>query len=227
MLEVKFYVDSNVLIITMRHLLILIGILLPSILMAQSMKPKGSFQTHVGLPVNLRNESFKGFMQGLVTVSTHYQYSLKSGLGFGIGASYHYFDINEFKAPEPAVGGMHSPNAWLKLGYEKVHTRNFGTDLGLRLGYSYTLFRSDLLQEQAMNPKVVPNLFIEPTGSIIMFGEDLTSFKFTVGYQIQGTGFEPSFLGMDTDGGYDPSRFSNKIQSLTFSFGYVHYFRMH
>jgi hypothetical protein len=190
-------------------------------------RPKGSFQVHVGIPVNLTNESFKGFMQGLVTTSAHYQYTLRGGLSFAGGVSYQYFTINQFKTPQKATGGMNSPTAWGSIGHEKLHSSAFGTDVGLKGGYSHVLFASDLLEAEGTRFNEVPSLFFEPTASIIMFGEDMAAFKFTVGCVIQDLGFRPEYMGMTTNGGYDPANFSKMTTSLNFSFGYVHYFRMH
>lgn len=194
---------------------------------SQGMKPKGSFQVHVGLPLAGANEPFEDLMQGLVSGSFHYQYTLENGLSFGTGLGYHYFTVNQFKASEDIAGGMHSPIGFGYLGYEKIHSRVFGTDFGIRAGYSQVLFKTDLLEAAGQSPHIIQAGYIEPKGSIILFGEDLAAFKFSLGYIFQGFGFRPQYIGLSSNSDYNTSRYNNIMRGMNISFAYIHYFRMH
>ena len=88
----------------------------PTILVAQNIKPKGSFQVHIGLPVNIANEPFKGFMQGLVIGSAHYQLTT-SGKRLVLCCRNRlptFWQADGFKAPAPATGG-NAFTSWLRL----------------------------------------------------------------------------------------------------------------
>ncbi|MFM2038767.1 MAG: hypothetical protein RL432_1706, partial [Bacteroidota bacterium] len=52
-----------------------------------------SFVIELGLPNGFINAPFKNIMQGLVYVSPMYQYTLKSGISFGAGVHYSYFNV--------------------------------------------------------------------------------------------------------------------------------------
>ena len=50
--------------------------------MAQGMEIDDSFTFEIGLPNSFVNKPFKDFMQGLVSVSPYYQYTLEKGFAF-------------------------------------------------------------------------------------------------------------------------------------------------
>ena len=51
-------------------------------IMAQGMEIDDSFTFEIGLPNSFVNKPFKDFMQGLVSVSPSYQYTLERGFAF-------------------------------------------------------------------------------------------------------------------------------------------------
>ena len=61
---------------------------------AQDMEIDDSFVFELGLPNGFVNAPFKNIMQGVVYVSPMYQYTLRSGLMFGAGVHYSYFNIS-------------------------------------------------------------------------------------------------------------------------------------
>ena len=64
---------------------------------AQKIDPDDSFTFELCLPNSFVNKPYKTIMQGLVSASPYYQYTLKSGISFGAGVHYSYFAINEFR----------------------------------------------------------------------------------------------------------------------------------
>ena len=78
-------------------LLILVFTVFHSFTEAQDMEIDDSFVFELGLPNGFVNAPFKNIMQGVVYVSPMYQYTLKSGILFGAGVHYSYFNINQFR----------------------------------------------------------------------------------------------------------------------------------
>jgi hypothetical protein len=192
---------------------------------AQNIVPRSSFQVNIGLPVNSGNKSFKGIMQGLVNGSSHFQYTLENSLCFGVGINYTYFTLNEFKVKEKIKGGLQMGSLFLKVGQEKFHTSNFGTDIGLKAGYNFSIFNSDSLSSQGNSNQVSRNLYIEPQFGLMLTMDENTTIKLAVGYVIQNFGFRPSDMGLASNNGFDPSNFNKPTQYLTIGFGYTHYFK--
>ena len=172
----------------------------------------------------MSNKPFNDFMQGLVGVSTYGQYSFPFHLNVGAGVRYSYFTINEFKVPSPVFGGVHSGTAFLKVGYDKFHNDRFATDFGLKLGYSHTFFDTDLNKAAGMNPVDVGSNFAEFTTAFILTANEGSSYRWIIGYGMQGFGFSPQQIGLQTNGGYDPANFKRITTYLVVGFGYTYYF---
>lgn len=192
---------------------------------AQSITPRASYHVNVGLPVNLTNESFKGIMQGLINVSTHYQYTMENTFCIGAGINFTYFSLNEFKISEPVSGGVFMPSAFLKLGQEKFHSQNFGTDVGLKMGYTMNYFKSDSIMALDGAPRELGCLYVEPNVGLMLLMDESTTIKLAIGYVIQNFGFRPTLMGLKSDGAYSPNGFDRITQYLTIGFGYTHYFK--
>jgi len=207
------------------YIFLLVFILIPKDFQAQSIDPRSSFHVNIGLPVNTRNESFKGIMQGLINASTHYQYTLKSSLCFGFGVNYTYFTLNEFKINEKIKGGVQMGSLFAKVGQEKFHSSNFGTDYGLKFGYTYAIFNSDSLTSQGRQNEVTQSVYIEPQFGLMLTMDENTTIKLNIGYVIQNFGFQPSYLGLASNNGFDSNNFNKITQYLTIGFGYTHYFK--
>ncbi len=192
---------------------------------AQSIDPKSSFHVNVGLPINISNESFKGIMQGLFNASTHYQHTLKNTLCLGIGINYSLFTLNEFKVSEKIKGSQQLTSLFVKVGREKFHSSTFGTDYGLKVGYTYSFFNSDSLSSQGRSYESKQCLYFEPQFGLMLTMDESTTIKLNIGYVIQYLGFRPSYMGLASNNGYDPNNFNKITQYFTIGFGYTHYFK--
>lgn len=189
-------------------------------------EPKHTFNVEVGMPVPIANRSFKGIMKGVISISPYYQYRLPNSLAFGAGVQYNYLQINPTKVPtaEPAKGGLHSFGAFMKVSKEKFHNEQFATDFGVKLGYSQTYFLTDYNDKKYGKPQQVSSMTIAPMLGLILSVDEFSSYRFTIGYTIQGFGFSPYRLGIATNGGYDIDNFSKPTQYLVLGFGFTHYF---
>ena len=186
--------------------------------------PKHSFTIEVGLPIPTGNKPYQSMMMGLVKAAPYYQFTLKNHISFGIGGNYSYFKTNEFKVPEKVFGGIHSAGGFVKVGYEKFHSMRFGTDFGVKVGYTNTLFDTDKNRDNG-GAQSINCLYVEPTAAVVLTAGEYTSYRFVVGYSIQGYDFVPSQLGINATGGFKPSDFNSATQYMTFGFGFTYYFK--
>lgn len=192
---------------------------------AQKIDPKYTFNVELGLPVSVTNPLFGDVMQGLVNVSPYAQYTFPFNFHIGAGVKYSYFTINEFSVPEIRLGGMHTTGAFLKLGYDKFHSERFATDLGVKVGYNQTFFNS--YQSKGVDVVNVQqgSSLIEGTIGFVLSADERNSYRWIIGYGIQGMGFQPSHIGLTSNGGYDPASFNNVTSYLVVGFGYTYYFK--
>ena len=191
---------------------------------AQELTPKFTYNVELCLPVAMSNQPFDDYMQGLVGVSTYGQYSFPFHLHGGLGVRYSYFTINEFSVPTPVFGGVHSGTVFGKIGWDKFHNDRFATDFGLKLGYSQTYFDSDLNKANGQNPLQVNSSFAEATMGLVLMANENTSYRWIIGYGMQGFGFSPQDIGIASNGGYDPANFDRITTFLVVGFGYTYYF---
>ncbi len=196
---------------------------------AQKLEPKYTFNVELGLPVTLQNTPFNDVMQGLVGVSIYQQYSFPFHLNIGAGVRYSLFTINEFAVVDPVIGSMHTAGAFLKIGYDKFLTDRFAIDFGVKCGYSlnFSSTRENNTDGDIINRTNLSNgsIQIEPTLGLILLADENSSFRFTLGYNIQGTGFSPRFIGLSSDSNWDPNKYTSPTQFLVVGFGYTYYFR--
>jgi hypothetical protein len=199
-------------------------IFVPKKNLAQKIDPDDSFTFELCLPNAFTNKPFKTIMQGLVSASPYYQYSLKSGISFGVGLHYSYFAINEFRMPVKVFGGIHTGAAFLKLGHEKFWTERFGTDIGCKFGYLQSYAVSDLLRTQGKLYNQNEALFIEPTIGFVISADVNSSYRLTLGYPFYGYSFAPWTIGYDSKLGYADNEFSKTSSFLNVGFAYTFYF---
>ena len=199
-------------------------IFVPKKNLAQKIDPDDSFTFELCLPNAFANKPFKTIMQGLVSASPYYQYSLKSGISFGVGLHYSYFAINEFRMPVKVFGGIHTGAAFLKLGHEKFWTERFGTDIGCKFGYLQSYAVSDLLRTQGKLYNQNEALFIEPTIGFVISADVNSSYRLTLGYPFYGYSFAPWTIGYDSKLGYADNEFSKTSSFLNVGFAYTFYF---
>ncbi len=203
-------------------LILVLGV--SSVSHAQSITPKFTYNVELCLPVAMTNRPFNDFMQGLVGVSTYGQYSFPFHLNVGAGVRYSYFTINEFSVPSPVFGGVHSGSAFLKVGWDKFHTEQLASDFGLKVGYSQTFFDTDLNKKAGVNPIQIGSSYAEFTSALILAANENSSYRWIIGYGMQGFGFSPQHIGLETNGGYDPAGFKKITTYLVVGFGYTYYF---
>jgi hypothetical protein len=193
-------------------------------LSAQTFQPNHTFNIELGLPKGFTNQPFNRYMQGLLDGQLYYQYAFKNHLIVGAGVRFAYFGISEFKVPKKVYGGFYSGGAFLKIGWEKFFTEQFGMELSLKVGYTQNYFKTDRNDSLGTNPIMVKASYVAPTVGLILKVDEASSFRFFVSYGIQGMGFSPQRLGLQTNDGFDPSNFSSNISFLTAGFGFTHYF---
>lgn len=191
---------------------------------AQEFEPKFTFNVELGLPVATSNEPFKDIMQGLVSVSTYGQYSFPFHFNVGAGVKYSYFAINEFSVPAPVYGGVHTGGGFVKVGYDKFYNDRFAMDFGVKFGYLQNFISTDVNSANGVNPVRVGALFIEPAVGFILTANERNSYRLNLGYTIQGNGFNPMQIGLESSSGYDVSNFGNAVQYFFVGFGYTFYF---
>ncbi len=192
---------------------------------AQVIEPNHTFNVELGLPNGFTNEPFKNVMQGLVNLSTYYQYDFKNQFTAGAGIRYGYFAINEFKVPKPVYGGMHSAGAFIKLGWEKFISDRFAIDLGVKVGYSKHYFDTDRNDSAGLNPIQINTIYIDPTLGLVLTVDEVSSYRLFFSYANYGFGFKPNMIGLETLGGYDPAEFNKVTGFLIVGFGYTFYFK--
>jgi hypothetical protein len=192
---------------------------------SQTIEPKHTFNIELGLPNGFTNPAFKSIMQGLVNVSTYYQYDFKNHLTVGAGIRYSYFTINEFKVPSPVYGGVHAAGGFLKVGWQKFFSDRFATDFGFKVGYTQQFFDTDRNDTLGVNPLKVDCIYTEPSLGLILTADEQNSYRFFASYGFSGFGFKPSMIGLETFGGYDPADFNKVTGVLIIGFGYTYYFK--
>jgi hypothetical protein len=191
---------------------------------AQDMEIDDSFVFELGLPNGFVNAPFKNIMQGVVYVSPMYQYTLRSGLMFGAGVHYSYFNINQFRINQKISGGMHNGAAFIKLGHEKFWTPSLATDIGVKAGFAQTAFLTDTLKSMGITYNSKQSAYIEPNIGICLAADVNASFRLTIGYAFYGFGYKPWDIGINSDLGYSASELNKVSSYLIVGFGYSRYF---
>jgi hypothetical protein len=211
---------------SLKHILIILAVIVGiSVVDAQSIEPKHTFNIELGLPNGFSNPAFKSIMQGLVSLAPYYQFDFSKHLTLGGGVRYSYFAVNEFKVPSPVYGGVHSVGGFVKLGWQKFHSDRFATDVGLKLGYMQQYFVTDRNDSIGVNPLNVNCFYLEPCLGLILTADEQNSYRFFASYGWSDFGFKPSMIGLETLGGYDPSDFNKITGVLIIGFGYTYYFK--
>ena len=191
---------------------------------AQDMEIDDSFVFELGLPNGFVNAPFKNIMQGVVYVSPMYQYTLRSGLMFGAGVHYSYFNINQFRINQKISGGMHNGAAFIKIGHEKFWTPSLATDIGVKAGFAQTAFVTDTLKSMGITYNSKQSAYIEPNIGICLAADVNASFRLTIGYAFYGFGYKPWDIGINSDLGYSASELNKVSSYLIVGFGYSRYF---
>lgn len=204
---------------------LILGIFLNShAVFAQKMEIDDSFVLELGLPNGFTNGPFRNIMQGLVYVSPMYQYTMKNGISLGAGIHYSYFNINQFRINQKIYGGMHNGAGFFKIGFEKFWTPSFASDLSLKIGGVQSAFITDTLKAQGITYRSTFSPYLEPNLGLCLASDVNASFRLTIGYAFYGFGFNPGFLGLESDLGYSVTELKKTSSFLIVGFGYSRYF---
>lgn len=211
----------------MNKLTLIIGVLFCVSLKAkaQGIEPKLSYNVELTLPVAMGNKPFNDIMQGIVSISTYGQYSFPFHFHVGAGIKYSYLTINEFSVPSPRYGGVHTGAAFVKVGYDKFHSERFATDYGVKVGYSQNYFYSYLDKSKETTTVQINAPVLEGTIAFILTADERNSYRWVIGYGVQGYGFRPQNIGLQSNEGYDVANFNKLTNYLIVGFGYTYYFR--
>jgi hypothetical protein len=191
---------------------------------AQDMEIDDSFVFELGLPNGFANAPFRNIMQGVIYVSPMYQYTLRSGLMFGAGIHYSYFNINQFRINQKVSGGMHNGAAFIKLGHEKFWTPSLATDFGVKMGIVQSAFVTDTLKSMGITYNAKQAAYIEPNLGICLAADVNASFRLTIGYAFYGFGYKPWDIGINSDLGHSTAELNKLSSYLIIGFGYSRYF---
>lgn len=191
---------------------------------AQNMDAKFTFNVELGLPSTIGNKAFSDIMQGLANCAIYGQYNTPFQMNFGLGVRYSLFPIYQFAVTEDIGGASHIGTAFVKVGWEKFHSKIFATDLSVRAGYSRNYFVTNFNKELGQNPVLQESMYVEPNLGLVLTVDDWNSYRLHIGYAFQGYGFKPQLLGLQSNEGYDVSEFNKLTQYLVVGFGYTYYF---
>lgn len=190
----------------------------------QSINPKTTFNVELTLPGATANAPFKDIMQGLVNASLYGQYSFPFHFHIGAGVKYSLFTINEFAVPSPVYGNIQSATGFLKVGYDQFFNDRFGTDFGVKVGYTEHLIYTDVNKTNGIYPLRLNSPTIESTIGLILSADERNSYRFVFGYGFHGYGFKPNMIGLESNEGYDTNEFNKISQYFIVGFGYTLYF---
>lgn len=191
---------------------------------AQKLVPKFTYNVELGLPIAASNLPFRDIMQGLVSVNTYGQYTFPFHLNLGAGIKYSYFAVNQFSVSEAIFGGIHSGGAFIKVGYDQFYNDRFAMDFGVKLGYMEHYMLTDKNKTSGEYPVHVGGSLIEPTVGFILTTDNRNSYRFNIGYSIQGYDFSPQMLGLGSNENYEIGKLNNLTQYFYVGFGYTFYF---
>ena len=191
---------------------------------SQKINPGYTFNVELGLPSATSNESFDDIMQGLVTANVYGQYTFPFHLNVGAGLKYSYFAVNQFSVPTPVFGGIHSGGAFVKVGYDKFYSNRFAMDYGVKIGYMDNFMLTDVNKTIGAHPVHVQSVVVEPTVGFILTADERNSYRLNIGYTIYGYGFQPTMLGLESNGAYQNDNLNNATQYFFVGFGYTFYF---
>ena len=75
-----------------------------------------------------------------------------------------------------------------------------------------------------LNPVVFESVLVEPTLGLVLFTDKQNSYRWNIGYCIQGYGFRPGTIGLSSNSAHDSAKFDNLTNYFVVGFGYTHYF---
>ncbi len=186
--------------------------------------PLRSMTLEVGLPIALKNNIFKQYMQGMIEISPTYHYTFKNFLTIGGGINYNYFWINHVLTSDSKnLGGIQSIGGFVRIGYEKFYTDRYGIDVNVKIGPSKLIFDTDYNRKLDKLPSLNV-LTIEPSVAFVVTADEQSSYRWIVSYANQKYDFKSSLLGF-APGKLNTNPTSSITQFLTVGFGYTYYIK--
>ena len=171
------------------------------------------------LPKTLGNNSFKGLMSGLANIDLIYQYNLANGIGFGLGFSYSYYELNGSAFQGSVVGQMEGYNPFLKISKRKEMNENSYVELSVSGGYNMLNTSgnqcSGIFKQEAFN--VAPQL------GFYMVSSEFLSFGIVVSYNYFDAEFSPANICMTSFPGIDPANSIGNSHVFSIGFGFSTY----
>lgn len=174
------------------------------------------------LPSARTNPAYRAYLNGLINFTPKLQYKFYNDFYGAVGLRYMYSDIADYKVPEPMVGGEHIYGGFLEAGWSSWQTKNFAVEIGLRAGMARHDFITDSTRVQGAQR--IDAFFVQPQLSLILASDEAVAYRWVIGYCIDNFRFNPSNLGMDTQGGYTPDDLNKSSQSLMIGFAFTWYF---
>jgi hypothetical protein len=212
---------------SVRKVFFILILLFPFSVVAQTAAPKlGKFLVsgEVNLPISSGNKLFKTWVQGLGGAGFSSRYRFKDQWVLGLGAQYSYFIINEFRVPEKIRGNAQFFSGYLEFGYEKNHNDVFASSFTLRSGYSQVLFASSEFKVKEITSKPIDAIFIQPTISLALMADEISSFRFSFGVAFQGMAMNPGRIAAVSTGGFELKDYRKNTNYIFIGLGYTHYF---
>jgi hypothetical protein len=194
---------------------------------AQTTAPKlGKFLVsgEVNLPISSGNPLFKTWVQGLGGAGASARYRFQEQWVLGLGVQYSYFIINEFRVPEKIRGNAQFLSGYLEFGYEKNHNAVFSSSFTMRTGYSQIFFASSEFKKKEIKNSAVEAFFIQPTMSLALMADEISSFRFSLGLAFQGFAMNPSRIAAVSTGGFALKDYRRNTNYVFIGLGYTHYF---
>ena len=171
------------------------------------------------LPKTLGNKSFKGLMSGLANVDLVYQYNLANGIGFGVGFSYSYYELNGTIFQGAVVGQMEGYSPFLKISKRKEVTENSYFELSASGGYIMLVTSGNqcsvAFKQEAFN--VTPQL------GFYMISSEFLSFGIIASYNYFDAEFSPANICMTSFPGIAPANSIGNSHVFSVGFGFSTY----
>jgi hypothetical protein len=174
------------------------------------------------LPSARSNAPYRQYLNGLISFQPKLQYKFAGDLYGAVGLRYQYSTISEFKVPEKMTGGEHVVGGYLEAGWSSWQTERFGVELGVKAGMGTHLFITD--STRITGQQNVNAFYLQPTLSLILASDEAVAYRWIIGYGIDYFNFQPSNLGIDTQGGFSDADLKKNSQSIIVGFAFSWYF---
>jgi hypothetical protein len=185
-------------------------------------KDKLSMTLELGLPSIRGNKALREYLNGLVNIQPKLQYKFSPELFFSFGPKYSYFGVDNFNIPTKTNGGAHTYGGFMEIGWTKWQSRRLAIECGIKFGVSHTVFATGINRSSGIQRVTAP--YAEPTFSLILAADEAIAYRWIIGYNITGYRFQPSDLGLVTNGGFKPNELRAPAQFLLIGFGMSYYF---